>query len=74
MTEFVTDDGAAEELEFDMMEGSPTDLALFSDGLERLALDFSAGEAHTPFFAGFFPHLYRQPAGHLVEIEQKLNE
>jgi protein phosphatase 2C-like protein len=74
VTEFVTDDRAAEELEFDTMEGSPADLALFSDGLERVALDFGAGEAHTPFFSGFFPHLYSQPAGHLVEIEQKLNE
>lgn len=74
VTSFVTDETAQQELEFDSLEGSPADVALFSDGLERLALDFSVGEAHTKFFAGFFPYLYREPAGHLIEIEEKLRD
>jgi len=74
VTSFVTDENAPDELEFDTVEGSLADLALFSDGLERLALDFAAGEAHTKFFAGFFPHLYCEPAGHLIEIEQRLTD
>jgi hypothetical protein len=74
VTYFVTDENAQDELEFDSFENSLSDVALFSDGLERLALDFSAGEAHTKFFAGFFRHLYRESAGHLIEIEQKLED
>lgn len=74
VTSFVTDENAPDELEFDTIKGPLADVALFSDGLERLALDFAAGEAHTKFFAGFFPHLYREPAGHLIEIEQRLTE
>lgn len=74
VTYFVTDEDASTELEFDSLAGSLADVALFSDGLERLALDFSAGEAHTKFFAGFFPYLYRESAGHLIDIEQKLTE
>jgi len=73
-TYFVTDEESLNELEFDTIEDSPADLALFSDGLERLALDFKTGEVHTKFFAGFFPYLYREAAGRLIEIEQKLEE
>ena len=74
VTYFVTDKYAPDELEFDSLEGSLADVALFSDGLERLALDFNAGEAHTKFFAGFFPYLYRESAGHLIEIDEKLRD
>jgi hypothetical protein len=74
VTYFVTDENAPDELEFDSICNSLADVALFSDGLERLALDFAGGEAHTKFFAGFFPYLYREPAGHLIEIERKLTE
>lgn len=74
VTCFVTDSDATSELEFDSIERSIADLALFSDGLERLALDFKTGEAHSKFFDGFFSHLYREAAGHLPEIERKLKE
>ena len=74
VTYFVTDENAPDELEFDSLESSLADVAVFSDGLERLALDFNAGEAHTKFFAGFFSYLYRESAGHLIEIEQKLTD
>jgi hypothetical protein len=71
-TYFVTDLKATEELEFDSSSLALTDLAVFSDGLERLALDFKLGEVHTNFFTGFFPFLYKEPPGHLVELEQQL--
>ena len=74
VTSFVTDENATSELEFDTLESSLADLALFSDGLERLALDFGTGEAHTRFFTGFFPHLYSEPAGQLTEIDKKLTD
>jgi hypothetical protein len=55
VTFFVTDQNAQNHLEFDATPIEITDLAIFSDGLERLALDFVSGEAHTAFFAGMFP-------------------
>ncbi len=73
VTEFVTDANAAEELNFDAGELVLTDVALFSDGLERLALDFKAGEVHEPFFAALFPYLYRRSEGHLPELEEQMN-
>ena len=52
VTFFVTDDSAQERLEFDIIERQILEFASFTDGLERLALDFVAGEVHTAFFAG----------------------
>jgi hypothetical protein len=72
VTEFVTDLNAAERLQFDAGEMAISDLALFSDGLERLALDFDSGEVHTPFFSSLFPHLYRRSPGHLLDLEAEM--
>lgn len=55
VTFFVTDQDAQNHLEFDATPIEIADLAIFSDGLERLALDFVSGEAHTAFFTGLFP-------------------
>jgi hypothetical protein len=55
VTFFVTDQSAQTHLEFDVADTDIADLAIFSDGLERLALDFVSGEAHTAFFNGLFP-------------------
>ena len=71
-TYFVTDVKSADELEFDSSCLAIMDLAVFSDGLERLALDFKLGEAHTNFFVGFFPFLYKEPPGHLLDLERQL--
>jgi hypothetical protein len=72
VTHFVTDEDSAKELEFDTTDRALADLALFSDGLERLALDFALGEAHSKFFAGFFPYLHRESPGRLFGIEEQL--
>ena len=73
VTEFVTDPMATEELQFDAGDMPIVDLAMFSDGLERLALDFNAGEVHAPFFSGLFPYLYRCSPGHLLELESQMS-
>jgi hypothetical protein len=71
-TFFVTDADFAKELEYDSSPLDVIDIAEFSDGLERLALDFKLGEAHTAFFTGFFPALYREPPGRLIGLQDKL--
>jgi hypothetical protein len=65
----VTDDRFTDELEIDSSMPDLVDLAIFSDGLERLALDFGAGEPHTKFFAGLFPYLYTEEPGRLVNLD-----
>ena len=72
VTFFVTDDSAHERLEFDVLYRPVVELASFSDGLERLALDFVSGEAHTGFFNGLLPHLRGREAGFSEALSQDL--
>jgi hypothetical protein len=74
VTYFVTDVRAQDHLEEDSYEIEVADLAIFSDGLERLALDFTAGEVHTAFFNGLFPYVRGlQKQGHSVELSSQIS-
>jgi hypothetical protein len=55
-TFFVTDD-AGPRLRLAAMEEPIDALAVFTDGIERLALDLRRGEAHQPFFQGMIKPL-----------------
>lgn len=55
-TYFVTDDPQP-NLQFNALEGEFVEVALFSDGVERLALDFVNGNAFAPFFEPMFAPL-----------------
>ena len=49
-TYFVTDDAALDQLECEAGTRRVRDIALFTDGIEPLVLDYRARAAHTPFF------------------------
>jgi len=53
MTYFVTDDDALEHLQFAILP-APDEVAMFSDGLQRLALDYRQRQAYSPFFSPMF--------------------
>ena len=72
MTAFVTDSNADEIVDLDFGVFPVADLALFSDGIERLALDFKAQEAHTPFLAPLFPRLRVAPLGRAATLETEM--
>src|SRR6516162_4738442 len=55
-TYFVTDDREP-NLQFHLLEGEFNEVAIFSDGIERLALDFANGNAFVPFFEPMFAPL-----------------
>ena len=71
-TNFLTQEQAAETVQFET--GAPVrEIALFSDGIERLVLDFSAKTVHSPSFqpifkwlAGTEPSDKKQPAEALI--------
>lgn len=67
-TNFITQDGFEDHLGFQSTPGGFSEVALFTDGLERLALSFDAQTAHAPFFDPLF-HAVQQ-----VEDLDKLNE
>jgi len=72
VTFFVTDANAQDHLDVDVAETEIVELGMFSDGLERLALDFVAGEAHSGFFNGLFPHMRGLPEGLSAELSSQI--
>lgn len=56
-TFFVTDETAAQNLQFEKLEVRVAEVALFSDGLQRIALDLINSAPHAPFFRAMFAPL-----------------
>ncbi len=82
-TYFVTQASFFDQLQFAHIQETITDVALLSDGLQRLALDYQMKVAHRPFFSGLFspmraaePHSLPSLNGHLTTFlnSAKVNE
>jgi Protein phosphatase 2C len=69
-TFFATDRQFLANLRFASVSRNVVELAMFSDGLQRLALDFQKSMPHEPFFRGIFPPVRKcspEGAGQLAE-------
>jgi len=64
-TYFLTDADALDRLEIDTIRPGVTDIALMTDGLEALAIDYGRGALHTPFFKALFAPLHASKASGL---------
>ncbi|MDY6938004.1 MAG: PP2C family serine/threonine-protein phosphatase [Cyanobacteriota bacterium] len=53
-TTFLISPNARASAQFHLWQGTPMQIAMFSDGLQLLALDMPAGTPHAPFFAPLF--------------------
>ena len=53
-TRFLTDDDYRANLRIEIIEREVTELAMLTDGLQMLALDFSEAKVHGPFFRPLF--------------------
>lgn len=60
-TTFLTIDNCEEHVEFLATDGGFAEVALFTDGIERLALSFEGQTPHLPFFAPLFKTLRSAP-------------
>ena len=60
-TYFVTDAGAAAHLESAILTEPVAEIALLTDGLQRLALHYQTRQAHEPFFRPLFQRLREHP-------------
>lgn len=54
MTNFVTDENAADILATKLIPSRILKLAAFSDGIQRLAINMAENQPHSPFFSNFF--------------------
>lgn len=68
-TYFITDTSVLEQLQFEIISDRPMeDVALISDGLQGLALQFSTKTAYTPFFKPMFTRLAEESNPGFSEI------
>jgi hypothetical protein len=72
VTFFITDVRAQEETQVSIRNAQIEEVAILSDGVERLALDFTAREAHTGFFGGLFPHMRHLAEGNSPELGKQI--
>lgn len=56
-THFVTEDNAREVLLFDSIQKGISKIAIFTDGLQHLALHYQSQSVHSPFFIRLFDYL-----------------
>jgi len=56
-TNFLSEEDFGKHLLFSRLDERVDEIALMTDGLQRLALNFESRDAHSPFFAGFFSAL-----------------
>ena len=75
MTSFLVDDEQLNKLSIEVMEGRVREVALFTDGLQRLALNYDSHSVHQPFFNDLFRPLRKADSTAKLEIlNQKLVE
>ncbi len=72
MTHFVTDEDAVNILETRTLPGPAIRVAVFSDGLQRLALNMATNTPHEPFFTKFFSVLSTLPVDKEDEMSAAL--
>jgi hypothetical protein len=72
MTRFITDEDALEHVRVVVTGLVPDELAMFTDGIQRLALDFKSGAVHAPFFTPMMAVLRQQPPGECAALDAQL--
>lgn len=60
-TNFTSDQNGSEKIDFSLINGPIDEVAIFTDGLQGLALHYQSRQAHTPFFAPIFAWLRAAP-------------
>lgn len=76
-TYFVSQDDAVTHLKYDMLcgrKGMIDEVAIFTDGIERLVLDFASTKVHQPFFRTIMRPLRNQPSGYSRRFSEQIGE
>lgn len=69
VTNFITSDNFKDSLEFQATTSKVSDVALFTDGIERLALNFENQTPHLPFFQPLFQAVRMSEEGANLEAD-----
>ncbi|MBS1786858.1 MAG: protein phosphatase 2C domain-containing protein [Acidobacteria bacterium] len=71
-THFLTDEDAARKIVVEVRSCVVDEIALFTDGLQNLVLDYRTRSAHSPFFTPLFGQLRTQPNEFSQEFSDSL--
>jgi hypothetical protein len=72
MTRFVTDEDGLEHVRILCSTTAPEEIAVFTDGIQRLALNFRSSSVHSPFFDPMLAVLRQQAAEDCEVLDHKL--
>jgi len=72
ITTFATDEAVQDKLDYAFVERHIEEVAIFTDGLQHLALHYQTRMAFVPFFRSMFSPLRPASAGHLDELSSSL--
>jgi hypothetical protein len=72
MTFFATDDQFSDHLSIRHFSSAPAEIALFTDGVQNLALSFAQKKAHAGFFRPLFDALREHPEGGFLDFSRQL--
>ncbi len=72
MTNFLTGEDALDNMNVQIVERQLSEIALFSDGIQRLALNFESQVPHHPFFDPMFKALRERKAEECDELDGQL--
>lgn len=71
-TNFLTDTDAKEKIFCELKPAIVNEVALFTDGIQSLVLDYRTQSAHSPFFASLFAWLRPRLTGYSHELSESL--
>ena len=72
MTCFITDEDALERVRVLVRHAAPDEVAVFTDGIQRLALDFKSGAVHIPFFEPMLAVLRQRAPAECATLQTQL--
>lgn len=72
VTTFLTQSDFTDYLQIRLVEYAPSRLALFTDGIQRLCLEFASRTVHEPFFAPMFQQLAQTEPGYSSSLSSAL--
>jgi Protein phosphatase 2C len=73
-TFFVTQSNFLDQMHFCLVQEQVYEIALLSDGLQRLALNYQMKSAHEPFFSGLFAPLRRTQRQDVSVLNAQLSD
>jgi len=73
MTNFITEEDALKNLNVSFVNSRIDEVALFSDGLQRLALSFEQRTPHWPFFNPMFSRLRNSKQDEIESLDEQLS-